>query len=213
MKKLLLLILLLQTMNMFAQKYSFDYMLKSENNNNGTNFQSSNLVNSKNHNIYMELAKNKSTNSFYAILIDYDNRLIHYFRMGEELTNPLKLSYENRSELTNAGTIKETKFKIEKVSDLNYRIYTADLPVKNKDYFEVDLLLAPFEDDLIIINFELLSRKKGLEIEELLKDQLQLENLQGNFYIKEINYKYLKKASFSSKIRPEKYIVNLDVSI
>lgn len=212
MNKLMIMYFLMQAVTIFSQKYAFDYMLKSEVDNNGSKFQSFDLVNSENHNIYMEVGKNTTTSRFYAILLDKQRKLVHKFDLGQILTNPLKINYLDKYSFGKINFLKSDKWVLEKIADYKYKVFTDNISIKNKGYFEIELLLAPFEADLITINFEILSRNQESEVEQLVKEKLKSENLPGNFYIKEITYKYLKKMTYSSKITPEKYVINLDVS-
>lgn len=82
----------------------------------------------------------------------------------------------------------------------------------NDEQLEIKVKLEPFEDDLLIINFELLNYSQILEIENLIKDKLKSENLIGNYYIKEITYRYKKNTILYELITPIKIENHLNLT-
>ena len=90
--KLLFLFLFFLFFELFSQNYSFDYMLLSANqriSETVERYEDYSMVNSKNHQWYMELGKNTITGNYYSILIDNDKNLISHFLVSDINKSPL----------------------------------------------------------------------------------------------------------------------------
>lgn len=216
MKKLLTSLVLLFTLFIFSQEYQFDYMLKStvKRENPDYNYQSYDMVNSKNHNLYMEVGRNNINHNYYSILIDNDKKIVSRFNLTDVNKNPIDFIYERGFEILNDYKVYYNFFnlKIENVGELKYKITPEKILKPANQIFEMEVQLEKFEDDLIIINFEPLSHEQELQIETLIKDKLKSENQIGNFYIKEIKIKYFKKSTMIKNVIPQKVDVILDLS-
>ena len=83
MKKLFISFVLLFSLFIFSQEYQFDYMLKStvKRDNPDYNYQSYDMVNSKNHNLYMEVGRNNINDNYYSILVDNDKKNVSRFNI------------------------------------------------------------------------------------------------------------------------------------
>ena len=190
MKKLFISFVLLFSLFIFSQEYQFDYMLKStvKRDNPDYNYQSYDMVNSKNHNLYMEVGRNNINHNYYSILVDNDKKIVSRFNLTDVNKNPIDFIYERGFEILNDYKVYYNFFnlKIENVGELKYKITPEKILKPANQIFEMEVQLEKFEDDLIIINFEPLSHEQELQIETLIKDKLKSENQIGNFYIKEI---------------------------
>ena len=213
MKKFLLVFLLIQICTLNAQKFDFDYILNSENTREikQHNYKSYDMVNSKNHNLYMEVAQNTLSKDLYSILLDYSDKIIYRFDINKFANNNLKFNYQYASQMSGKYPPKTKSFKIEKIGDLAYRIYTSTNAKRKYEDFELFINLQPFEDDLLIINFEVFTKEQMNAIENLIKNQLQKDSKIGNFYIKEITYNYFKKSVLNKRITPEKISLTIDI--
>lgn len=216
MKKLLTSLVLLFSLFVFSQEYQFDYMLKStvKRDNPDYNYQSYDMVNSKNHNLYMEVGRNNINDNYYSILVDNDKKNVSRFNLTDVNKNPIDFIYERGFEILNDYKVYYNFFniKIENVGELKYKIIPEKILKPSKQIFEMVVQLEKFEDDLIIINFEPLSHEQELQIETLIKEKLKSENQIGNFYIKEIKIKYFKKSTMIKNVIPQKVDVILDLS-
>lgn len=216
MKKLFLSFVLLFSLFVFSQEYQFDYMLKStvKRENPDYNYQSYDMVNSKNHNLYMEVGRNTVNHNYYSILFDNDKKIVSRFNLTDVNKNPIDFIYERGFEILNDYKVYYNFFnlKIENVGELKYKITPEKILKPANQIFEMEVQLEKFEDDLIIINFEPLSHEQELQIETLIKDKLKSENQIGNFYIKEIKIKYFKKSTMIKNVIPQKVDVILDLS-
>ena len=216
MKKLLTSLFLLFSLFVFSQEYQFDYMLKStvKRENPDYNYQSYDMVNSKNHNLYMEVGRNNINHNYYSILADNDKKIVSRFNLTDVNKNPIDFIYERGFEILNDYKVYYNFFnlKIENVGELKYKITPEKILKPANQIFEMEVQLEKFEDDLIIINFETLSHEQELQIETLIKDKLKSENQIGNFYIKEIKIKYFKKSTMIKNVIPQKVDVILDLS-
>ena len=216
MKKLLTSLVLLFSLFVFSQEYQFDYMLKStvKRDNPDYNYQSYDMVNSKNHNLYMEVGRNNINDNYYSILVDNDKKNVSRFNLTDVNKNPIDFIYERGFEILNDYKVYYNFFnlKIENVGELKYKITPEKILKPANQIFEMEVQLEKFEDDLIIINFEPLSHEQELQIETLIKDKLKSENQIGNFYIKEIKIKYFKKSTMIKNVIPQKVDVILDLS-
>ena len=216
MKKLLTSLVLLFSLFVFSQEYRFDYMLKStvKRDNPDYNYQSYDMVNSKNHNLYMEVGRNNINHNYYSILVDNDKKIVSRFNLTDVNKNPIDFIYERGFEILNDYKVYYNFFnlKIENVGELKYKITPEKILKPANQIFEMEVQLEKFEDDLIIINFEPLSHEQELQIETLIKDKLKSENQIGNFYIKEIKIKYFKKSTMIKNVIPQKVDVILDLS-
>ena len=215
MKKLLTSLVLLFTLFIFSQEYQFDYMLKStvKRDNPDYNYQSYDMVNSKNHNLYMEVGRNNINHNYYSILVDNDKKIVSRFNLTDVNKNPIDFIYERGFEILNDYKVYYNFFnlKIENVGELKYKITPEKILKPANQIFEMEVQLEKFEDDLIIINFEPLSHEQELQIEKLIKEKLKSENQIGNFYIKEIKIKYFKKSTIIKNIIPQKIDVILNL--
>lgn len=216
MKKLFISFVLLFSLFVFSQEYQFDYMLKStvKRENPDYNYQSYDMVNSKNHNLYMEVGRNNINHNYYSILVDNDKKIVSRFNLTDVNKNPIDFIYERGFEILNDYKVYYNFFnlKIENVGELKYKITPEKILKPANQIFEMEVQLEKFEDDLIIINFEPLSHEQELQIETLIKDKLKSENQIGNFYIKEIKIKYFKKSTMIKNVIPQKVDVILDLS-
>ncbi len=216
MKKLLTSLVLLFSLFVFSQEYTFDYMLKSSVKREDPNYdyQSYDMVNSKNHNLYMEVGRNTVNHNYYSILVDNDKKIVSRFNLTDVNKNPIDFIYERGFEILNDYKVYYNFFnlKIENVGELKYKITPEKILKPANQIFEMEVQLEKFEDDLIIINFEPLSHEQELQIETLIKDKLKSENQIGNFYIKEIKIKYFKKSTMIKNVIPQKVDVILDLS-
>ena len=216
MKKLFISFVLLFPLFVFSQEYRFDYMLKStvKRENPDYNYQSYDMVNSKNHNLYMEVGRNNINHNYYSILVDNDKKIVSRFNLTDVNKNPIDFIYERGFEILNDYKVYYNFFnlKIENVGELKYKITPEKILKPANQIFEMEVQLEKFEDDLIIINFEPLSHEQELQIETLIKDKLKSENQIGNFYIKEIKIKYFKKSTMIKNVIPQKVDVILDLS-
>ena len=215
MKKLLTSLVLLFSLFVFSQEYQFDYMLKStvKRENPDYNYQSYDMVNSKNHNLYMEVGRNNINHNYYSILVDNDKKIVSRFNLTDVNKNPIDFIYERGFEILNDYKVyyKFFNLKIENVGELKYKITPEKILKPANQIFEMEVQLEKFEDDLIIINFEPLSHEQELQIETLIKEKLKSENQIGNFYIKEIKIKYFKKSTIIKNIIPQKIDVILNL--
>ena len=215
MKKLFISFVLLFSLFIFSQEYQFDYMLKStvKRDNPDYNYQSYDMVNSKNHNLYMEVGRNNINHNYYSILVDNDKKIVSRFNLTDVNKNPIDFIYERGFEILNDYKVYYNFFnlKIENVGELKYKITPEKILKPANQIFEMEVQLEKFEDDLIIINFEPLSHEQELQIETLIKDKLKSENQIGNFYIKEIKIKYFKKSTIIKNIIPQKIDVILNL--
>mgnify|MGYP003478344776 FL=1 len=216
MKKLFISFVLLFSLFIFSQEYQFDYMLKStvKRENPDYNYQSYDMVNSKNHNLYMEVGRNNINHNYYSILVDNDKKIVSRFNLTDVNKNPIDFIYERGFEILNDYKVYYNFFnlKIENVGELKYKITPEKILKPANQIFEMEVQLEKFEDDLIIINFEPLSHEQELQIETLIKEKLKSENQIGNFYIKEIKIKYFKKSTMIKNVIPQKVDVILDLS-
>ena len=216
MKKLFISFVLLFSLFIFSQEYQFDYMLKStvKRDNPDYNYQSYDMVNSKNHNLYMEVGRNNINHNYYSILVDNDKKIVSRFNLTDVNKNPIDFIYERGFEILNDYKVYYNFFnlKIENVGELKYKITPEKILKPANQIFEMEVQLEKFEDDLIIINFEPLSHEQELQIETLIKEKLKSENQIGNFYIKEIKIKYFKKSTMIKNVIPQKVDVILDLS-
>ena len=216
MKKLLTFLVLLFSLFVFSQEYQFDYMLKStvKRDNPDYNYQSYDMVNSKNHNLYMEVGRNNINHNYYSILVDNDKKIVSRFNLTDVNKNHIDFIYERGFEILNDYKVyyKFFNLKIENVGELKYKITPEKILKPANQIFEMVVQLEKFEDDLIIINFEPLSHEQELQIETLIKEKLKSENQIGNFYIKEIKIKYFKKSTMIKNVIPQKVDVILDLS-
>ena len=216
MKKLFISFVLLFSLFIFSQEYQFDYMLKStvKRDNPDYNYQSYDMVNSKNHNLYMEVGRNNINHNYYSILVDNDKKNVSRFNLTDVNKNPIDFIYERGFEILNDYKVyyKFFNLKIENVGELKYKITPEKILKPANQIFEMEVQLEKFEDDLIIINFEPLSHEQELQIETLIKEKLKSENQIGNFYIKEIKIKYFKKSTMIKNVIPQKVDVILDLS-
>ena len=216
MKKLFISFVLLFSLFIFSQEYQFDYMLKStvKRDNPDYNYQSYDMVNSKNHNLYMEVGRNNINHNYYSILVDNDKKIVSRFNLTDVNKNPIDFIYERGFEILNDYKVyyKFFNLKIENVGELKYKITPEKILKPANQIFEMVVQLEKFEDDLIIINFEPLSHEQELQIETLIKEKLKSENQIGNFYIKEIKIKYFKKSTMIKNVIPQKVDVILDLS-
>jgi len=216
MKKLFISFVLLFSLFVFSQEYTFDYMLKSSVKREDPNYdyQSYDMVNSKNHNLYMEVGRNTVNHNYYSILVDNDKKIVSRFNLTDVNKNPIDFIYERGFEILNDYKVYYNFFnlKIENVGELKYKITPEKILKPANQIFEMEVQLEKFEDDLIIINFEPLSHEQELQIETLIKDKLKSENQIGNFYIKEIKIKYFKKSTMIKNVIPQKVDVILDLS-
>ena len=216
MKKLFISFVLLFPLFVFSQEYLFDYMLKStvKRENPDYNYQSYDMVNSKNHNLYMEVGRNNINHNYYSILVDNDKKIVSRFNLTDVNKNPIDFIYERGFEILNDYKVYYNFFnlKIENVGELKYKITPEKILKPANQIFEMEVQLEKFEDDLIIINFEPLSHEQELQIETLIKEKLKSENQIGNFYIKEIKIKYFKKSTMIKNVIPQKVDVILDLS-
>ena len=215
MKKLFISFVLLFSLFIFSQEYQFDYMLKStvKRENPDYNYQSYDMVNSKNHNLYMEVGRNNINHNYYSILVDNDKKIVSRFNLTDVNKNPIDFIYERGFEILNDYKVyyKFFNLKIENVGELKYKITPEKILKPANQIFEMVVQLEKFEDDLIIINFEPLSHEQELQIETLIKEKLKSENQIGNFYIKEIKIKYFKKSTIIKNIIPQKIDVILNL--
>ena len=215
MKKLFISFVLLFSLFIFSQEYQFDYMLKStvKRENPDYNYQSYDMVNSKNHNLYMEVGRNNINHNYYSILVDNDKKIVSRFNLTDVNKNPIDFIYERGFEILNDYKVYYNFFnlKIENVGELKYKITPEKILKPANQIFEMEVQLEKFEDDLIIINFEPLSHEQELQIETLIKDKLKSENQIGNFYIKEIKIKYFKKSTMIKNVIPQKVDVILNL--
>ena len=215
MKKLFISFVLLFSLFVFSQEYQFDYMLKStvKRDNPDYNYQSYDMVNSKNHNLYMEVGRNNINHNYYSILVDNDKKIVSRFNLTDVNKNPIDFIYERGFEILNDYKVyyKFFNLKIENVGELKYKITPEKILKPANQIFEMEVQLEKFEDDLIIINFEPLSHEQELQIETLIKEKLKSENQIGNFYIKEIKIKYFKKSTMIKNVIPQKVDVILNL--
>ena len=215
MKKLFISFVLLFSLFVFSQEYQFDYMLKStvKRENPDYNYQSYDMVNSKNHNLYMEVGRNNINHNYYSILVDNDKKIVSRFNLTDVNKNPIDFIYERGFEILNDYKVYYNFFnlKIENVGELKYKITPEKILKPANQIFEMEVQLEKFEDDLIIINFEPLSHEQELQIETLIKEKLKSENQIGNFYIKEIKIKYFKKSTMIKNVIPQKVDVILNL--
>ncbi len=215
MKKLFISFVLLFSLFVFSQEYQFDYMLKStvKRDNPDYNYQSYDMVNSKNHNLYMEVGRNNINHNYYSILVDNDKKIVSRFNLTDVNKNPIDFIYERGFEILNDYKVYYNFFnlKIENVGELKYKITPEKILKPANQIFEMEVQLEKFEDDLIIINFEPLSHEQELQIEKLIKEKLKSENQIGNFYIKEIKIKYFKKSTMIKNVIPQKVDVILNL--
>ena len=103
MKKLFISFVLLFPLFVFSQEYRFDYMLKStvKRENPDYNYQSYDMVNSKNHNLYMEVGRNNINHNYYSILVDNDKKIVSRFNLTDVNKNPIDFIYERGFEILN----------------------------------------------------------------------------------------------------------------
>lgn len=144
-------------------------------------YESFDMVNSKNHYLYMEVGKNTITENYYSILIDKEKKNILRFLVSDISKNPLIFQLENSHKLSNYQYYKFVNLKIESIGKLKFKIYPEKIIKPKKQVFELEIQLEKFEDDLIVIDFETLTTEQEFEIENLIKSQLKSENLTGNF--------------------------------
>jgi len=196
---------------LLSQEYHFDYMLKTIaiRTNPKNQYESFDMINSKNHYWYMEVGKNTISENYYSILIDKDKKNILRFQVSDLRKNPLIFQLESNDKYSDYPRYSFKNLKIESIGKLKYKIYPEQILKPKKQIFEMEVQLEKFEDDLIVINFELLNNEQEFEIENLSKSQLKEENQTGNFYIKEINIKYIHNSVINYKIVPTKVNVNL----
>ena len=191
------------------------YMLKSSVKREDPNYdyQSYDMVNSKNHNLYMEVGRNTVNHNYYSILVDNDKKIVSRFNLTDVNKNPIDFIYERGFEILNDYKVYYNFFnlKIENVGELKYKITPEKILKPANQIFEMEVQLEKFEDDLIIINFEPLSHEQELQIETLIKEKLKSENQIGNFYIKEIKIKYFKKSTMIKNVIPQKVDVILNL--
>lgn len=202
MKKLLVTIFLQFFSFVFSQDYQFDYMLKANvvRENPQFTIESYDMMNSKNHSYYMEVYKDK--NAYRSFLIDNQIKIVHRFRELHFSANPMSFKYKNSNALSDYSYYNLSKFKIEKIGELTYKVTPEKILNPKEEHLEIEVKLEPFEDDLLVINFDLLSYSQRLEIENLIKEKLKSENLIGKYFIKEIIYKYKKNSTWTEKITP-----------
>lgn len=183
MKKKFLLLFYFISSFVFSQNYMFDYMLKTtvKRSNPSNQYESFDMVNSKNHYLYMEVGKNTITENYYSILIDKEKKNILRFLVSDISKNPLIFQLENSHKLSNYQYYKFVNLKIESIGKLKFKIYPEKIIKPKKQVFELEIQLEKFEDDLIVIDFETLTTEQEFEIENLIKSQLKSENLTGNF--------------------------------
>lgn len=214
MKKLLSTLFLLFFTIIFSQEYQFDYMLKStvKRENPDYNYQSYDMVNSKNHSYYMEVSKNTITQNYYSIIIDKKRKLVNRFFVSDINKIPINFKFESKNNLSGHQFYKYSNLKIENIGELKYKISPERILKPKKQILEIEIELEKSEDDLVIINFEPLLREQEYEIENLIKEKLKSENQNGNFYIKEIKIKYFKNSFISEKIELEKVKVQLNIT-
>lgn len=212
MKKLFISFVLLFSLFIFSQEYQFNYMLKAsvKKENPDFNFQSYDMINSKNHSYYMEVYK--ENNSYKSFLIDNKKKIVHHFKKLNFNRNPITFLHKNSNALSEYSYYDLLKFRIEKTEELSYKIMPEKIINPNDEQLEIKVKLEPFEDDLLIINFELLNYSQILEIENLIKDKLKSENLIGNYYIKEITYRYKKNTILYELITPIKIENHLNLT-
>jgi len=214
MKKLLSTLFLLFFTIIFSQEYQFDYMLKStvKRENPDYNYQSYDMVNSKNHSYYMEVSKNTITQNYYSIIIDKKRKLVNRFFVSDIDKIPINFKFESKNNLSEHQFYKYSNLKIENIGELKYKISPERILKPKKQILEIEIELEKSEDDLVIINFEPLLREQEYEIENLIKEKLKSENQNGNFYIKEIKIKYFKNSFINEKIELEKVKVQLNIT-
>lgn len=212
MKKLLTLSAYFFVIFVFSQEYQFNYMLKASVKKENPDFSSQtyDMMNSKDHSYYMEVYK--ETNSNKSFLIDNQKKIVHRFKKLNFNKNPITYLYKNSNVLSANSYYDVLNFKIEKIGELSYKIVPEKILNPKDEQLEIELKLEPFEDDLLKINFELLSYSQSLEIENLIKDKLKSENLNGNYYIEEITFRYKKNTVLNKKITPIKIDDKIDLS-
>ena len=153
MKKLLTFLVLLFSLFVFSQEYQFDYMLKStvKRENPDYNYQSYDMVNSKNHNLYMEVGRNNINHNYYSILVDNDKKIVSRFNLTDVNKNPIDFIYERGFEILNDYKVYYNFFnlKIENVGELKYKITPEKILKPANQIFEMEVQLEKFEDDLI----------------------------------------------------------------
>lgn len=214
MNKILTLSFLMLCFILNAQKYKFYYILNSEivRENPKYNYKRFDMVNSKNHNIYMDVSQDNRTKGLSSILYDYKNMSGFRFDIAQDSAKALKFNLFSSFNLIDKKFINYKSMKIEKIADLKYKLFTTDKKMMSKNDLEIVITLVAFEADLIIIHFEPLTKQQQYEIENTIKKQLTSDNKTGTYYIKEITYKYFKDSYYNEKIIPEKIELLIDLN-
>ncbi len=215
--KFLIFFLLSLSLTASAQQYKFDYMLKSENIREDSKYNSTSfdMINSKDHNYYMEVGQNSITGKYYSILFDYDKKEFYRFDINNRKIispSPLLFAFKSITSPIDVQFIYYNDLQIEKIGKYRYKIIgNKSTKRKKKNKLEITLELEPHTHDLLIFDFEPLTTKQQQEILVLLKNTLKSENGPGHFFIKEITFHYFKDSLFKKKITPVKIDVNLNI--
>ena len=209
-KKVIFLIFCIVAQTLFSQKYEFDYMLKNEHVVKNPKYYliSYMMLNSENRHISMFVINDIKTGVFSSILIDDKNNTGHHFTLGKVMEPPFIFNHTDSFKLSDLIIYQYKELKIHKIGDLHYKI-----KVQSRE-FDIELKLEPYEADLILIHFENLNYKQSIEIENLIKNTLIADKQTGNFYIKEITYRFKwnnEYREYSEKSTVEKVNVQLDL--
>ncbi len=199
-----------------AQLYKFDYMLKSENIREDSKYNSTSfdMINSKDHTYYMEVGQNSITGIYYSILFDYDKKELYRFDINNRKiisTSPLLFTFKGVGVYNDIPFLRYNDLQIAKIGNHHYRIIGKNKKKSKKNKLEITLELESHTHDLLIFDFEPLTTQQQQEIITLLRNTLKTENESGNFYIKEITFRYFKDSLLKQKITPIKIDVNLNI--
>ena len=182
MRNIYLILIILLSIGVGGQKYSFDFLTKYESKSTDSNRPGShdvvNYFNSDDFNYYLRLFKNKS--GFYAYLYDYSKMKWHKFDVKEDYKNgelQFTFDYAGTKQLTwSKSSFKNYRFEFSNVSDKSanlkiyknqkstkpLREYTFHLKKANKNLFPMIriAMMHPYE------NIEALDITKNVIVEK-----------------------------------------------
>ncbi|MBS1572378.1 MAG: hypothetical protein JST62_08315 [Bacteroidetes bacterium] len=206
MKKIIFLHLLLLNFLCSAQEvnfnFDFDYKITSQ-----TKFtdhierEEYFLINSKNHDFFLEMNKNFYTKQYYADIIDSKN--IYRFDVENPWTPKMEFKMIEIFRRHGKKIFDYKLLEIINLGKLHYRILGKK---RNKVLFEMECKLQPYEANLLNFNFEGLTFSQHKEFLQLLNQKLKDDKQEGNFYFEEIIFKY--GSVLTLKMKPEKYLQN-----
>lgn len=196
MKKLLTSLVLLFSLFVFTQEYHFDYKLsyKSVSKERENNFTQ--LVNSKNPNIYVFFFNNQ--NEVYARLLDFDKNIGHTFHLIQKIDGTEFIYLDSNKSPTVDCVVKNVTTEKLDNDEYDYRIsfdYKYDYSAKKKVSFKIKL--KSFESNLLLnypMDFGIQNKK------EIFSKLFDLEK--GNYFIDKVMYNSssLKESSEIEKI-------------